>query len=129
MHTVNHPGAVHYTTDVFDGDPDTECGGKAVGWFHMSLDCTHHSQAAGGGGKSSLVELQLSPEVEAGALRVAAFLISYYGTESMSAADAPAPTITTKDRLGLVTGTIKGTPYVIVDICLRMLQPAEQYKA
>jgi DNA (cytosine-5)-methyltransferase 1 len=48
MHTVNHPGAVHYTTDVFEGDPDTECGGKAVGWFHMSPDCTHHSQAAGG---------------------------------------------------------------------------------
>jgi hypothetical protein len=48
MHTVNHPGAVHYTTDVFDGDPDTECGGKAVGWFHMSPDYTHHSQAAGG---------------------------------------------------------------------------------
>ena len=84
---------------------------------------------AGGGGKSSLIELQLSPEVEAGALRVAAFLISYYGTENMSAADAPAPTITTKDRLGLVTVTIKGTPYVIVDICLRMLQPAELYKA
>ena len=38
----------------------------------------------------------------------------------------PAPTtITTPDRLALVTVTIKGTPYVIVDICLRMLQPAE----
>ncbi|RMN92178.1 C-5 cytosine-specific DNA methylase, partial [Pseudomonas coronafaciens pv. coronafaciens] len=48
MHTVNHPGAKHFTTDVFDGDPDAECGGKAVGWFHMSPDCTHHSQAAGG---------------------------------------------------------------------------------
>lgn len=48
MYTVNHPGAMHYTTDVFDGDPDTECGGKVVGWFHMSPDCTHHSQAAGG---------------------------------------------------------------------------------
>ena len=84
---------------------------------------------AGGGGKSSLVELQLSPEVEAGALRVAAFLISYYGTENVSDADEPAPTITTRDRLALVTVTIKGTPYVIVDICLRMLQPAELYKA
>ncbi|NNB54188.1 DNA cytosine methyltransferase [Pseudomonas fragi] len=84
---------------------------------------------AGGGGKSSLVELQLSPEVEAGALRVAAFLISYYGTENVSGADEPAPTITTRDRLALVTVTIKGTPYVIVDICLRMLQPAELYKA
>nr|GEX91146.1 hypothetical protein [Tanacetum cinerariifolium] len=29
MHTINHPGAKHFTTDVFDGDPDTECGGKA----------------------------------------------------------------------------------------------------
>jgi len=75
------------------------------------------------------VELQLSPEVKAGALCVAAFLISYYGTENISGADAPAPTITTKDRLGLVTVTIKGTPYVIVDICLRMLQPSELYKA
>ncbi|MQU04845.1 DNA cytosine methyltransferase [Pseudomonas helleri] len=84
---------------------------------------------AGGGGKSSLVELQLSPEVEAGALRVAAFLISYYGTENVSGADEPAPTITTRDRLALVTVTIKGTPYVVVDICLRMLQPAELYKA
>ena len=84
---------------------------------------------AGGGGKSSLVELHLSPEVEAGALRVAAFLISYYGTENVSAANDPAPTITTRDRLALVTVTIKGTPYVIVDICLRMLQPVELYKA
>ena len=84
---------------------------------------------AGGGGKSSLVELKLSPELEAGALRVAAFLISYYGTENVSAANEPAPTITTRDRLALVTVTIKGTPYVIVDICLRMLQPAELYKA
>lgn len=56
-------------------------------------------------------------------------MISYYGTENVSAPGEPAPTITTKDRLALVTVTIKGTPYVIVDICLRMLQPAELYKA
>ncbi|WP_340052060.1 DNA cytosine methyltransferase, partial [Pseudomonas proteolytica] len=84
---------------------------------------------AGGGGKSSLVSLTLSPEHEAGALRVAAFLISYYGTENVSACDSPAPTITTKDRLAMVTVMVKGTPYVIVDICLRMLKPAELYKA
>jgi DNA (cytosine-5)-methyltransferase 1 len=77
----------------------------------------------------ALLEYTLSPEHEEGALRVAAFLISYYGTENVSGAGEPAPTITTKDRLGLVTVTIKGTPYVIVDICLRMLQPAELYKA
>ncbi len=84
---------------------------------------------AGGGGKSSMVSLTLSPEHEAGALRVAAFLISYYGTENISACDSPAPTITTKDRLAMVTVMVKGTPYVIVDICLRMLKPAELYKA
>ncbi len=84
---------------------------------------------ASGGGKSSLVSLKLSPEHEAGALRVAAFLVSYYGTENISACDAPAPTITTKDRLAMVTVMVKGTPYVIVDICLRMLKPAELYKA
>ena len=100
--------------------------GASVG---QGLDDPAPTITAGGGGKSSLVELQLSPEVEAGALRIAAFLISYYGTENVSGANEPAPTITTRDRLALATVTIKGTPYVIVDICLRMLQPAELYKA
>ena len=77
----------------------------------------------------ALIQYKLSPEHEEGALRVAAFLISYYGTENVSGTGEPIPTITTKDRLALVTVTIKGTPYVIVDICLRMLQPAELYKA
>jgi len=37
--------------------------------------------------------------------------------------------VTTKDGLSLVTVFVKGTPYVIVDICLRMLQPHELYRA
>lgn len=100
--------------------------GASVG---QGLDEPAPTITAGGGGKSSLVSLTLSPEHEAGALRVAAFLISYYGTENISACDAPAPTITTKDRLAMVTVMVKGTPYVIVDICLRMLKPSELYKA
>lgn len=92
------------------------------------IDEPLHTVSAGGT-HHGLVEYKLSPEHEAGALRVAAFLISYYGTENTSAADAPAPTVTTKDRLGLVTVFVKGTPYVIVDICLRMLQPHELYRA
>lgn len=76
----------------------------------------------------ALVECTLSPEViEEKALRVAAFLMSYYGTDNLSAADAPLPTITTKDRLALVTVVYQGTPYVIIDIGLRMLQPSELY--
>lgn len=122
LHTISAGGTHHGLVTAFM----ERQFGASVG---QGMDEPAPTITAGGGGKSSLVELQLSPEVEAGALRVAAFLISYYGTENMSAADAPAPTITTKDRLGLVTVTIKGTPYVIVDICLRMLQPAELYKA
>lgn len=122
LHTISAGGTHHGLVTAFM----ERQFGASVG---QGVDEPAPTITAGGGGKSSLVELQLSPEVEAGALRVAAFLISYYGTENMSAADAPAPTITTKDRLGLVTVSIKGTPYVIVDICLRMLQPAELYKA
>jgi len=73
---------------------------------------------------------ELSPEHQEGALRVAAFLVKYYGTGANvpSLAD-PVDTVTTKDRLALVTVVIKGTPYVIVDIGLRMLKPHELYRA
>lgn len=63
------------------------------------------------------------------ALRVSAFLMSYYGTDNMSGVDQPTPTITTKDRLALVTVIYHGTPYLIVDITLRMLKPKELYSA
>lgn len=122
LHTISAGGTHHGLMTAFL----ERQFGASVG---QAVDEPAPTITAGGGGKSSLVELQLSPEVEAGALRVAAFLISYYGTENVSGADEPAPTITTRDRLALVTVTIKGTPYVIVDICLRMLQPAELYKA
>lgn len=122
LHTISAGGTHHGLITAFL----ERQFGASVG---QGLDDPAPTITAGGGGKSSLVELQLSPEVEAGALRVAAFLISYYGTENVSDASEPTPTITTRDRLALVTVTIKGTPYVIVDICLRMLQPAELYKA
>lgn len=41
----------------------------------------------------------------------------------------PMHTITTRDRMALVTVTIRGTPYVVVDIGLRMLTPRELYRA
>ncbi|WP_409497647.1 DNA cytosine methyltransferase [Pseudomonas fragi] len=122
LHTISAGGTHHGLMTAF---LDRQFG-ASIG---QGLNDPAPTITAGGGGKSSLVELRLSPEVEAGALRVAAFLISYYGTENVSGANEPAPTITTRDRLALVTVTIKGTPYVIVDICLRMLQPAELYKA
>ena len=122
LHTISAGGTHHGLMTAFM----ERQFGASVG---QDLDEPAPTITAGGGGKSSLVELKLSPEVKAGALRVAAFLISYYGTENVSGIAAPTPTITTRDRLALVTVLIKGTPYVIVDICLRMLQPAELYKA
>lgn len=84
---------------------------------------------AGGGGKSALVELKLSPEDEQSALRCAAFMINYYGNGDARSVEQPLDTVTTRDRLALVTVWIGGDPYVIVDICLRMLQPHELYAA
>jgi DNA (cytosine-5)-methyltransferase 1 len=89
-------------------------------------DPLHTISAAGQ--HHGLVEYSLAPEHEAGALRVAAFLMRYYG-EGGQWGDPrdPMATITTKDRLALVTVVIRGTPYVIVDIGLRMLTPPELY--
>ncbi|OOV89237.1 DNA cytosine methyltransferase [Pseudomonas sp. MF6394] len=122
LHTVSAGGQHHGLVSAFM----ERAFGGSVG---QRLDDPAPTITAGSGGKSSLVSLTLSPEHEAGALRVAAFLISYYGTENISACDSPAPTITTKDRLAMVTVMVRGTPYVIVDICLRMLKPTELYKA
>ncbi|MFP5498070.1 MAG: DNA cytosine methyltransferase [Gammaproteobacteria bacterium] len=123
LHTISAGGQHHGLASALFME---RAFGGSVG---QGLDDPAPTITAGGGGKSSLVSLTLSPEHEAGALRVAAFLISYYGTENISACDSPAPTITTRDRLAMVTVMVKGTPYVIVDICLRMLKPSELYKA
>lgn len=59
---------------------------------------------------------------------VRAFLIKYYSEGGQwGSLKEPMGTITTKDRIGLVT--IKGEDYVIVDIGLRMLTPRELYRA
>lgn len=83
-----------------------------------------------GGEHHALIEYTLSPEAEEGALRVAAFLIRYYGQGGqLGDLNEPMATSTTKDRLALVTVWLRGTPYVIVDIQLRMLTPRELYNA
>lgn len=73
---------------------------------------------------------ELTPEQEAGALRVAAFLMRYHGSGGQWAdLRAPLTSVTTRDRLALVTVVIHDTPYVIVDVKLRMLKPAELFRA
>lgn len=82
------------------------------------------------GSQQQLVTATLAKEDNEGALRVASFLMRYYGTGGQWAdLRDPASTITTRDRLALVTVHIKGEPFVIVDIGLRMLTPRELYSA
>lgn len=78
----------------------------------------------------ALIQYHLSPEQEAGALRCAAFLMRYHASGGQWAdLRDPMTTITTRDRLALVTVWLKGEPWVIVDITLRMLVPCELYNA
>ncbi len=59
---------------------------------------------------------------------VNAFLVKYYGSgDNAVSCELPAPTITAKDRIGLVT--VHGEDYKIVDIGLRMLTPRELFDA
>jgi DNA (cytosine-5)-methyltransferase 1 len=88
------------------------------------------STIAAGSKHHAVVEYHLSQEHEVGALRCAAFLLRYHASGGQwSDLRDPTTTITTRDRLALVTVWLKGEPYVIVDICLRMLTPRELYNA
>lgn len=125
----------------------TQCANVKGG--HFALITAHLEQANGGfaadgaghdvrvpmstitgtGSQQRLVECVLSPEHEAGALRVAAFLVNYYGNGQALDLAEPLDTITTRDRLALVTVHVRGQPFVIVDIRLRMLQRHELFRA
>lgn len=60
----------------------------------------------------------------------AAFLLKYYGQGGQwSALDEPMHTLVGKARMGLVTVTIQGEEYALVDIGMRMLQPRELARA
>lgn len=72
------------------------------------------------------------PTITAGGWKmaqVAAFLVRYNGTGDAEPVDQPAGTLTTKPRYGLVTVTIDGEEYVVVDIGMRMLEPRELFRA
>lgn len=101
-------------------------GQNAVG--HDMRDSAQTVMA--GAPRYGIVECVLSSEQTEGAERVAAFLMRYYGEGGQwSDVRDPMTTITTKDRMALVTVTIRGTSYVIVDIGLRMLQSRELFRA
>ncbi len=120
--TITNRGSQQQLVTAFMATLRNNCIGASAGQPLPTISA--------GGEHHALVQCTLSPEQEAGALRVAGFLMHYY-SEGGQWGDLRKPlgTITTKDRLALVTVTIKGQAYVIVDIGLRMLNPRELYNA
>ncbi|HBP1417472.1 MULTISPECIES: DNA cytosine methyltransferase [Pseudomonas] len=102
---------------------------------HSSTPADQPAPTVATGGHHMLVTPEmiagsLTPEQLDGAVWVAAFLMKYHGMgENIRPLDEPVSTVTTKDRLALVTVWISGSPYVIVDLRLRMLKPRELYRA
>ncbi|WOF43786.1 DNA cytosine methyltransferase [Sphingopyxis indica] len=134
------------------GDPERPLRSARAGGQHHAVVAAHIEQAntgmvghtprkplstiVGKGCTQRIVETTmierdaLPAELMERAVRVAAFLIKYYGNESDGhGLDQPIGTVTTKDRFAVVTVTIDAKTYVIVDIGLRMLKPRELARA
>lgn len=122
LHTISAGGQHHGMVTAFL----SRQFGCSVG---QTADAPAPTVTAGGGGKTALVQAELSAYVTDGALRCAAFMVNYYGNGDARSLQQPMDTITTKDRLALVTVWIDNQAWVIVDIHMRMLQPHELYKA
>lgn len=89
------------------------------------------SAIVGKGPLQAIIEVPLTQdELDAGSDRCAAFLTTYFGNgDNAEPIDRPMRTVTTKDRFSLVTVMIKGVPYRIYDIRMRMLKPRELFNA
>ncbi|KEZ00347.1 C-5 cytosine-specific DNA methylase [Sphingomonas sp. BHC-A] len=144
------------------GEPDQPHKTIRAGGQHHALVTAHIEQANGGprntrsagrdarrplstatttGSQQRIVETtlieegDLPPELMEQAVKVAAFLVKYYGTDGENEAsqiqpvDRPLDTVTTKARFAVVTVTIDARTYIIVDIGLRMLTPRELARA
>jgi DNA (cytosine-5)-methyltransferase 1 len=83
------------------------------------------------GWQNQLVEASLLPISEGvdHSAKVYAFLTKYFGTAIGQHIAEPLHTVTAKDRFGLVTVSVGGEPYVVVDIGMRMLTPRELARA
>lgn len=120
--------AKHYTGVV--GSELRSPLGTATTVDHHSLVTAHmvtiDNQSSTGGCSAASEPLKTTTTENRHAL-VHAFMVKYYSTDQDPNLREPLHTVTTKDRFGLVT--VKGEPYAIVDIGLRMLTPRELYRA
>lgn len=92
----------------------------------VAANLVHLNHAAGGKQWSGVDQPMRSVTTGNHAYAVYSFLTKYYGTNIGSPLDMPIPTVTAGgEKLGLVTVTIEGETYIIVDIGMRMLTPRE----
>jgi DNA (cytosine-5)-methyltransferase 1 len=132
---ANRYGAVAAFLSKFYGDGKDGNGSEAsapVGtvtqWDHNSLVAAHIAQFNYDDAGQSPDKPLHTVVGGAGHLgEVRAFLTKYYGVEESQSPDNPLHTITTRDRFGVVI--VRGEPYAIVDIGLRMLTPRELFNA
>lgn len=112
------------------GSPVTEPLGTITAIDHHSLVACHLTKFYGSSTGEAGGDLdEPAPTVTAGGEHlglVSAFLTKYYGADQNGqGVDEPLHTVVSKDRFALVTVTIDGQTYAIVDIGLRMLTPRE----
>ncbi len=145
-----------YSSNVTGGGGELRQPAKSItaGGQHHAVVAAHMEQANGGprnknlsgrsvhrplstatttGSQQRIVETTLidagtlPPDMMERAVKVAAFLIKYYGSEigQHQSVERPLDTVTALARFAVVTVTIDAVTYVIVDIGMRMLAPRE----
>jgi DNA (cytosine-5)-methyltransferase 1 len=95
----------------------------------VAANLIHLNHAAGGKTWSPVDEPLRTTTTANHTFLVYSFLAKYFGTAIGQPVDVPLHTVTGKDRFGLVTVTIDGELWVIVDIGMRMLSPRELARA
>lgn len=96
----------------------------------VAVNLMHQYSSSAHGGEGDLNK-PIKTQTATGnhACLIASFLTKYYGTWQTPELTDPMPTDTTKDRFALVTVTINGETFVLVDIGMRMLTPRERARA
>jgi len=133
--TGNRHGLVAAFLSKYYGDGEYGHGSKAgapVGtitqWDHNALVAAHIAQFNHDDTGQPMAKPLHTVVGGAGHLaEVRAFLLKYYGADDSQAARDPLHTVTTRDRFGVVM--VRGEPYAIIDIGLRMLTPRELFSA
>ncbi|OAH18013.1 hypothetical protein AX289_29910 [Methylorubrum populi] len=127
QHNTERNGAAKAGSDAREPVSTITSGGG-----HQTVVAAHMLNLRGSDRRDAAIDAP-APTVTGGgnhAAAVYAFLSKYYGEGLPSQpADEPLHTVTAKPRHGLVTVTVNGQPYAIVDIGMRMLTPRERFNA